>query len=233
MAIKIDCQICGFENDLGRVFCVHCGKKLEFSRTSLDELAERRQTDWTPVIKRIIGAVVFLVIVVVVAVAFWPLPPSDLQIDPSGVAQIPIKTRQMQDALRAHQSVKVTFNESELNGFLAARAKLRNVRQLVLDLKPGAFTMTAWDDWVPVAAAPGLSNLAIRVSCEWTATLDKGGLVVKGGRFGHLPLPTPLAAFAASQFSVWFDDVLAQTGLVQSLKSVEIDDSKASLVFGP
>lgn len=233
MAIKIECQICGAENDLGRMFCVQCGKKIEFSKTSLDELAERNRTDWAPVIRRIFAAIVFLVIVGFAALAFWPQSPATRQADPAGVQQIPIKTRVMQNALRSRKQVKVTFDEAELNGFLDARAKLRNVRQLSIDLKPGVFTMAVWNDWIPAAEVPGLSNLVIPVSCEWTAAFDKGALVVKEGRFGHLPLPTPLAAYAASQFGGWFDDVLSQTGIVKSLKSVEIDDTKAALVFGP
>ena len=233
MSIKIECKHCGEQNDLGRVFCVQCGKRLELTQTSLDELAERRTIDWGPIVKRIFGTVVLLAIVGVVGIAFWPQPPSTLPVDPAGVAQLPMKTRALQKALRAHQQTKVTLSEAELNGFLDARAKLRQVRQLTVALKPGVFTMAALDDWAPAAQLAGLTGLVIRISCDWTASYDNGTLAIQSGRFGHLPLPNAAATYAASQFGGWFDDVLSQTGILKSLKSVTIDEGKADLVFGP
>ncbi len=233
MAIKMECKHCGEENDLGRVFCVQCGKKIEFSKTTMEELAARREVDWVPVVKRILGALVFLAVAGVVAMAFWPQPPSTLKLDPAGVQQLPIKTRALEHALRARQPVKVSLSEAELNGFLDARAKSRHIQQLTIELKPGTFTLAAWNDWAPAAEVTGLTGLTIRISCDWTASFHDGAVVVQRGRFGHLPLPLQAATYAASQFDGWFDDVLSQTGVVRSLKSVEIGEAKADLVFGP
>jgi hypothetical protein len=233
MAVKIECQICGFKNDLGRIFCTQCGKRLELTHTSLGELSSRRTFDWGPLIRRLLMALLLLAVGSVIAAALWPktLPP--IPVDPAGVKQIPIKSRAWQSALRARREIMLTYTEPEVNGFLDARARARKLKRLSIDFKPGSLTLAAWHDWTPVRQVTVLTNVTLPVSCELSGRFDGGTLVLQGGRVGHLPLPTPLASLMAPWFKGWFDDILAQTGMVRSLKSVTLDETTARLVFGP
>ncbi len=233
MAIKIECQLCRFKNDLGRVFCAQCGKRLELTHTSLGELAGRSTFEWGPVIRRIVVAGLLLAGGGVIAAAFWVQHPPTLQIDPAGVQQIPLKQRAWQNALRARREIKLTFTEAEMNGFLGERARLRKLQRLSIDFKTGSFTLAAWHRWMPVPQVTVLTNLVIPVSCELSGRFDGGTLVIQGGRLGHLPVPAPLASVTTPWFRNWFDDILAQTGMVRSLKSVTFDETGAQLVFGP
>lgn len=233
MPIKIDCKSCGFKNDLGRVFCVQCGKRLELTNTSLEELAARRQIDWGRYGRQLVRLLIVLVIAGVVAAFFWRQAPATVQVDPAGAQQVPYKIKAVQSALRARQAVSLSFSEAELNGYLEARAKARRVTRLTIDLKPGAFELAAWHDWAPATNVAALTNVVFPVSCSIAGGFDKGHFVVKGGRFGHVPLPGPAGMVSLPWFRSWFSDVFSQTGLVGSIKSVTLDDAKADLVFGP
>ena len=233
MAIKIECQICGFMNDLGRVFCTQCGKRLELTNTSLDDLARRRTFDWGPLVSQVAGWTLALIVVAIIGAALWQKMPVRVPTDPAGVKQIPMKVRIVQTALRARQPIAVPFTEAEVNGFLEARAKSRKLDHLSVDFKPGMLTFAAGHPWRPVTQVTVLTNLVMPVTCELSARFDGPTLVVRGGRLGHLPLPSPAAALMVPWFRGWFDDVLAQTGMVRSLKSVTLEENGAQLVFGP
>jgi hypothetical protein len=233
MAIKIECQLCGFKNDLGRVFCTQCGKRLELTNTSLDDLARRRTLDWGPMVRRIVGWALALVVAGILGAAFWPAKPARVPMDPAGVKQIPMKVRTVQTALRARQPIAVPFTEAEVNGFLEARAKARKLDRLSVRFKPGSLTFSAGHQWRPVPQVTVLTNLVVPVSCELSGRFDGAQLVIRGGRLGHVPLPSPLASLMTPWFKGWFDDVLAQTGMVRALKSVTLDEGRAQLIFGP
>lgn len=233
MAIKIKCDKCGFQNDLGRMFCVQCGRRLELTHTSLDELASKRKIEWRPILRRVLTGLGVVAVAGVIGAAFWPPSPAKVLVDPAGVKQIPSKTQALQKALRARQRVSLEFAEAELNGFLEERAKSRKLHHLTIDLKPGEFDLAAGHRWVPITAVAALTNLVLPVSCELTAGFKGGTLAVKGGRFGHIPLPAPAASLMTPWFTGWFDDVLARTNLVEGLQSVTLEEDKATLVFGP
>lgn len=233
MAIKIQCQTCGFQNELGRVFCVQCGKRLELTNTSLEDLAQRRQIEWGPIVRRILGWLAVLLVAAVMGAAFWRQPVGTILSDPSGPQQIATKTRALQHALRARQRVSLTLGEAEVNGFLEARAKSRGVEHLAIDLRPGGFELSAWHRWMPVTNVNVLTNLVIPVSCELSCAFEGKTCVVKGGRLGHIPLPGAVAVLTAPWYQGWFDDVLAQTNLLAALQGVTIEDGTAQLVFGP
>ncbi len=233
MPIKIECQNCGFKNDLGRVFCVQCGKRLELTNTALGDLASRREIEWGPVVRGVVTVLVVAAVAAVVALAFWRQPPPAVQSDPAGVKQLTVKMTALKNALRAKQGMPLAVTEGELNGFLETRAKTRKVERITIDLKPGSFDMAAWHSWAPATNVAALTNLVFPVSCQISGRFQGNQLTVTGGRFGHIPLPGPLASVTAPWFKNWLDDVVAQTGMVSALKSVTIDDTKAELVFGP
>lgn len=69
MLQDIDCQKCGCSNRLGTVFCKNCGTKLKFSKQLLDTQKGKKVKK---TLKRAIHAVVVLVIIFVLGMAFCP-----------------------------------------------------------------------------------------------------------------------------------------------------------------
>lgn len=231
MPIKIECQNCGFKNDLGRVFCVQCGKKMTLERTSLDELAEQRVVPVGQIVKRIVIAIVLLAIAGVVALAFWAVRPPTVALDPAGAEQVPMKTQAMKRALRYGQRVSVTFSEAELNGYMAKRAKSRNLKALCVDLREGSFDLYGrFDVGAPTNSV--LADLRVPISCRLTGAFDGGRLVIQGGGIGRLPAIGPLSAIPVNCFADVFDDVLAEKDVVNGILQVKLAGDTAEMKLG-
>lgn len=233
MAIRIECQACGFKNDLGRVFCTQCGKRLELTHTSLADLAERRTFDWSSLIHRIVFGGVILAVGGAVVAACWRQALSPVPSDPSGAKQIAMKVRAVQSGLRARREIAMPLTEAEVNGLLAARAESRKLQRLTIDFHPGSFTLTAWSRLTPLGQVAGLTNLVVPVSCGLSGRFEGGMVVIQGGRVGHLPLPASLTSLMKPWFKDWLSDDLAQAEMVSALKRATFDETGAQLVFGP
>ena len=232
MPIKIACTNCGFQNDLGRVFCAQCSRKLDLNRTALEDLEERRTFEPG----RLIGPILVTLIVggalTVAGLALWPMPRPPVPFDPAGANQVPLKTAAVKTALRANRPVTLTFTETELNGYLAARAAIRKVDSLTIDLKRGKFDLQAACRWTAITNASSLAGRGLSYTYGMTAGFQGGQLNVTGGRVGHLPLPGPALALSKTYFAGLFDDLLSETGIVSAVKSVQLDDAKVEILLG-
>jgi uncharacterized membrane protein YvbJ len=69
----IICPKCGNDNPLGRVFCGKCGSKLDFSHTSSQEMVVKVKVNWWGTHWRKIAYLVFLMVLIPVALLFWPI----------------------------------------------------------------------------------------------------------------------------------------------------------------
>ena len=59
----INCTKCGSGNELGRVFCLSCGAKLDLSNLGSEEIVEMDQLPW---IKRHYPKIIIAVVVIIV-----------------------------------------------------------------------------------------------------------------------------------------------------------------------
>lgn len=233
MAIKIECGACGFANDLGRVFCTQCGQKLDMRRTSISDLQDRREFDWGRLLGKIVSRTVAIAIIAVLALAFWPIPRQDVALEKSGASQVLLKTRAVKTALVAKRSVSVEFTETELNSYLAERAKARNLTALTVDLQPGAFELRTWMTWhAPITNISWLVIAGIPVSCGLTGSFVDGKLVVQRGRVGHLPLVGPTSGLAAALFGNVLNDIVDEKDVAAALTGATLDEGKIELRFG-
>ena len=229
MPIKIECQQCGFQNDLGRVFCSQCGKKMSLQRTSLEDLRQREEFDVGRLVKRIVITLILLLVVAVATLAFWPATPAGTQLDPAGMQQVPAKTKMMVKAIRSRQKCSVTFSEAELNGFLAGRALARNAKALSIDIREGSFDLYGR---FPLGSSTNAAYRAAAFSCALTCTFTEGRLTVLKGRVGLLPAVGPLQAIPVNCFGSVLDDVVAEKDVVENLRDVALSGDTALLKVG-
>lgn len=233
MAIHIECSNCGYQNDLGRMFCVSCGQKLNLRDTSMADLRERREVDYGRWIRLVLIWTVILVIGGLAGAIFWPVRTPVVFHDDAGVVQIPIKAKAVRAALSYNREIKIDLTEGELNGFLAERAKSRKIGKLVIDLKTGSFDLYSGSYWSPGTNVPWLATVKIPVSMDLRGGFQAGVLIIERARIGHLPLPRTARNAVIDYFSALFPDVIGEKRIVSSLKGVALDENKASLVLGP
>ncbi len=233
MAIKIECTSCGFQNDLGRVFCAQCGKKLDLRDTSMQALDDRREFDFGKWIRRGLSTIVLLLIVGVVGLAAWPTRPVPVYTEAVGARQIPVKLSAVLRALSYNQNITLDFQEGELNGFLAERAKVRHLKALTIDLKPGSFDLYATFNWTPVTNLAFLAKVTIPVSMSLSGGFMGGVFIPGKAQVGHLPLIGRTRDLATVFFASLCPDMIAQQRLIDSLRTVAIEETRADLTLVP
>lgn len=233
MAIKIECSNCGYQNDLGRVFCVQCGQKMDLKATSMADLADRREFDYGALIRGILTTVVMLLVAGVLGLAFWPLRCPTVFREDAGAVQVPIKAKAIRSALSYNRNINLSFTEGELNGFLAERAKSRKLEALAIDLKPGVFDLYSGVSWRPPTNLTFLASVRIPLTLNLRGSFQAGVFTIETVRVGHLSLPASAATPVTDHFAGLFADILAEKRVVSSLKSVAIEEAKADLSLGP
>ena len=233
MAIKIECSNCGHQNDLGRIFCVQCGQKMDMHATSMVDLNARREFDYGALIRRSVVAVLVLLIAGVVGLAFWPMKCPPVFRDDAGAVQVPIKAKAIRSALSFNRNVNLNFSEGELNGFLADRAKSRKIELLAIDLKPGAFVLYSALYWSPLTNVAWLASIRVPVAISLQGSFQAGVLTIEQVHMGHLPLPGSVRNPVKDYFSTLFSDILSEKRITSSLKTVALEETKADLFLGP
>src|SRR5437016_2780641 len=121
----LPCPKCGFDNELGRIFCHQCGTKLDLDAIKPVSRGGKkiyRKSKFTPA--RVVRRVVDLVIL---AVLIWGIylmaqvPEVSTAAPPSDVALTVERKRAELDALVYQQKASaLQFSEAELNAFLAS-----------------------------------------------------------------------------------------------------------------
>lgn len=233
MAIKVECSKCGYQNELGRVFCAHCGTKMDLRAMSAGELKDRREVDVAGMVRRILTPVVVILLLLVVALALWPDRGPDVRFDKAGAIQVPMKAKAVRAAISYNQSAKLDLSEGELNGFLEERGRTRKLDRLVIDLKPGVFNLYAVQSWGPSTNVTWLAGIRMPFSMTVRGSFRSGIMTLEGARVGHLPLPGFARGAIVRFFADIFSDITREQRLVSSLKKVAIEETKADLMLGP
>ena len=233
MAIKIECSNCGFQNDLGRIFCSQCGQKLDLRDTSMESLKERREFDFGKLFQWLLSLVVLIGIATILSLAFWPATTVPVYMDAAGSKQVPVKIAAILRALSYNRAITLDFDEGELNGFLAERAKLNKLKAFTIDLKPGSFDLCAALTWTPVTNVAFLAKIQIPVTISLKGGFQGGVFLPENGRIGHLPLPGRSMKFSTDLLGSYLPDILNEKRIIDSLRTVAIDERRVDLTLAP
>ncbi|MEI6515650.1 MAG: zinc ribbon domain-containing protein [bacterium] len=233
MAIKIECSQCGYQNELGRMFCGGCGQKIDMNATSMQDLGDRVEFDYGKFVRRLVTTLVLLLVIVPVGLAFWTVKTPVVFSDAAGAVQVPIKARAIRQALSYNRAIVSDLSEGELNGFLSERARSRKLGTLAIDLKTGTFELYSSTVWCPLTNVSFLASVKLPVSLGLCGSFKNGVMTVEQARVGHLPIPGTAKGLVTGYFASLFKDILGEQRIISALRTVEIDDTKANLSFSP
>lgn len=233
MAIKIECSICGLQNDLGRVFCAQCGQKLDLRDTSMESLERRREIDWGRLIRWVLSLAVLGAVVTALGLALWPAKAAPVYYEAAGARQVPVKLGAVLRALSYNKPVTLDFQEGELNGFLAERAKVKRLKSLTIDLKPGSFSLYAALEWTPPTNLTYLAKVKIPVSMTLKGGFQGGVFFPGKAQLGHLPLPGRARDVSSGFFAQLLPDIVNEKRIIDALRTVAIEELRADLTLTP
>lgn len=72
--MQIQCKECGAQNELGAIFCRECGERLDLDDLE-PEIQDDKETSYWPLVKRIVGFVVLVLVVLILIGLFVPDKP--------------------------------------------------------------------------------------------------------------------------------------------------------------
>ena len=204
----ITCGGCGGENELGRVFCMQCGGKLDLSAMTSDAVAEQVEVGffrkhWP---KFAIGVAV--IIALIYGLTFWPTGAIDSKAGTSvGGRRVASYMRSMAKLAKG-RTVAYEFKEADINGFFQhGKGK---------DMGLGTVTVKCLPSVLQVHVATSMFKQTIAgVVLEPGTTYDLycigvgGNLIVRKVKKGHLGLVGPGKNGAVRKF---YKKIAAQNG---------------------
>jgi len=226
----IVCSRCGYENQLGHIFCTHCRTRLDFDHVSDQELVRTKKVGGRKWLR--IMLIVALLVVVAIGLALWPLP---IEAKRGTSADLQQARRKMALMERSDAFPSQVFTESELNACLAAAMEIKRksgafrMRSVQVDVKPNAILLSVAATWEPIAAGGvRIGTLDVTYGITGVPEITPAGFhfAVSRGMIGHLPSPGPLGIMIAPQIKAHFKGLRQDYPVVGAIKRFELEDGK-------
>lgn len=231
--MKVNCNHCGEKNELGRMFCLSCGKRMHITNADIAQAGKETRAFNALTLVR---PVVMLLVLAVLLAAFWPQKPALVPAGPERNVQrtrVLTKVTGLGQAALAKRSVRVSFNAEELNLLLQNRQNLTtndipltvrvegNRLVVIQQVRLGPFPLGG--------KSLGPFSYTRQVSCQ----PEGQTLAVQGGAFGHLPLPGPLKNLVAGPVSRAFVMTAIEQSIQKKISQLTIQDGKLEIVVAP
>ncbi len=233
----IVCSQCGFENQVGHIFCSQCRAKLDLRQLSEQDMLKMKTPPgrkWRRVALALLG---LLGVALVLACI-----PSTLATALGDKVELQQARRKLALLEKGTAAPPQCFTEAEVNACLAA--DLKSLRQsgafklssLRVQLKPSAVIVWARMTWdPPPAEGIKMGSLAATYGITGVPLFGEQGFrfIVARGRLGHLPLPGPLSCVTEPLIKAHFSGLRQNYPALGAVRRLELEDGKITLFAGP
>jgi hypothetical protein len=241
------CQKCGYDNELGRIFCHSCGTKLNLSEIKSPSqggksLAKKKASSAGKTFGRIINIAILVAVIAVLYLAMQvpslrPISTSNEDLNSSDK-----KRFELDDLVTQKQPRTISVTEGELNSFIDtlgfARQEARNLEviptKLQIELGDGVVTAI----FIGKIHFGGSVEKRIYMSYTGVPTIEGGHFVFKrvGGALGSLPM-APWLLEKTGWFDRYYAKVFAnldrEKQVLDSLASISVTPKEAVLTYQP
>ena len=192
----IICTKCGADNQLGRVFCMSCGTKLDLTHVSTEAIAQENKTSWIGMHwPKLVLIPILLLLLVSAGLIFWAN--TELIGEKGNIAGSRRVESMLIAAVNARSGGSAVYQckEPDVNAYL----------ENVVSRKSGAAVYVTFHKGLVTARLVKLLTKAgpvtIAISCDAKCLPEGGRLVVKQATLGHLKLFGPLMSVANSLYA--------------------------------
>jgi hypothetical protein len=234
MAITIKCPKCGLENQLGRIFCHHCGSKLEFSEGSFQTAkptVTRRQ-----LAMRLVRLGIVLGLLAAIVLMLLPVNPAGQTGSRQDSVIMDQKIRVLRRAVLDGRTIREVARETEVNAYLEeARGRSgQNVAMGPAKLDLSKINVALTQGRVNLVMHTTVGPLTVSFQVEGIPGRDQGrfSFDADGGRIGHLPLPGAAAGWLAGRLSFVFSKMDRERKLLDDVKQIDVTDGQAIIQTG-
>ena len=204
----ITCGSCGSNNDLGRVFCVQCGGKLDLSAMTSDAVAEQVRVSFMKQHWPKFAIGVAVVVLAIFGMTFWPTTPVQTAEGTSvGAKRVEAQLKAMA-AVTKGRTVAYEFKEADINGYFQyGKGK---------EMELGAVTVKCMPEYLIVHVTTKMFELKLfgiviapGTSYDLYCSGVGGNLIVRKAKKGHLGLIGPGKTGAVRKF---YSKIAAKNG---------------------
>ena len=241
------CSKCGYDNELGRIFCHSCGAKLDLSEIKSPsqggkDLTKRKSGGMGRMLRRTINIVILLVIVTAIFLALQVPGLRPISTSSEDLTSIDKKRFEL-DGLNLQKSPRtIAINETELNAFIdtlglqKGEAKGVSIVPSKLQVELGDGFVTAI--YISKIHLGGSFEKQLYLTYSGVPTMEGGHLVFKptGGAIGSLPIhPWILekTGIFDHYYARLFGDLGQEKQMLDSLASISVTPKEVLLTYQP
>ena len=240
------CQKCGYDNELGRIFCHSCGAKLNLSEIKSPSqggksLAKRKAGSS----KRVLRTIEVLILLAVIAAVFLALQVPSVRPISTSSEDLTLSDRkrfELDDAVTRKTPATVALTEGQLNallgttGFQTSQGTGLQVIPTKLQLELGDGVVTAI--FVGKIHFGGSVEKQIYLSYTGVPTIEGGRFAVThvSGSFGALPINPWLLQMTGlfdRYFGKLFSNQSQEKQVLDSLTSISVTPKEVVLKYQP
>ncbi len=242
----LTCPKCGFDNQLGRIFCHQCGSKLDLSQIRAPSQGGKRLRNRLPRVKDMVRWVLELAALVAVIYVFYLMaliPPARIIVSTNeDLLSLNRKRAALEQLTNTKQPASMSVTEAELNsyldklGFEKAEGKVIavEVRHVQMELGEGVVTV------VVDGTAKLFGKLDKDVALRYTVVpvIEKGAFFAKpvAADIGQLPFPRVLldnTAIIQGYYEQLFRGLKDDQQLLERLSSISVNPQRVQLNYQP
>lgn len=224
--MKVTCNHCAAKNDLGRMFCMSCGKRMTITNADVNEAAaEKAAFNPLTLVKPLLLTLILLAAAAAL-VPFRPVAPAESD----GLAlRVKGKYQQLLRAATGRETARVTFDADEINMFMKMRNTGTGTNTPVFNLQLKGNHLIVLQQFLVSPANAVVLRFSRRSVCA-----GSGRALVSGmGYFGHLPLPGPLKTVVTQPMRAAFVLTPSEQTIEKRLTEILIRDGKLEIAVGP
>lgn len=237
----IACSNCGKDNELGRIFCLKCGAKLDLNAIAAPSSAKNPAMRKA---RKAAGAVVsntfittaktLLVALSAAAITLMFMPPAMTRFKSTvqDSDTFDDKKFQLEDAVNSNHSLTVSMGEREINGMLKRHVKSLN-NDFKSDVKIGSIYASCDNDMVTFSIDRKWKYFHIFLVYATKPELKSGKMVFKpaGGAIGRLPFPRATWAPYSNLLSPLWEKFRFDKQTLDQLASIKIQTNYVTLAY--
>ena len=226
--MRIPCKKCGYENDLGRIFCSQCGNRLELNAPEVADAIRRGDRHFP--LMGLISTLVALSIAAGVGLALWPRRELPAPI-PADAVSMRVKFEGLYVMVRTPVEGRVSFTASEAAAYMDVRAGRRGERNLWVGLSRGRVVLREPGVLGPWALGKvQVGPIVFTREVEYAG--GERGLRPVLGRVGHLPLPGPLKWLVVHQVQKGLSASPREQQILGRVRRVDVDETHIHISVG-
>ena len=237
--MKTICDKCKLPNDLGRLFCTHCGAKLDLTNITDDLQREQTIIRRKGFFKLLLTGILILAALTAALVAIPAHPLSKIRA-PDARTAATVKVLAGLDALAASSSsppraIDPPLTADDLNAWLVGPpTKTSGVRSMSVEFEQDAMRFRIVDALGPFTAFNGKAHIpAMPYSYELTGAATNGVFSVTGAKVGHFPLFGPLRRYAVDRIVLALQRQPREWKLLKSLTNIRFEPGRVSATVTP